>query len=45
MDGMIAQNKGWALLRVKKVKATYDGPTKVFLCLAKYICVHSADIN
>lgn len=28
MDGMIAQNKGWALSRVKKVKATYDRPKK-----------------
>lgn len=32
MDGMIAQNKGWALLRVKKVKTTYDGPTKEEMC-------------
>lgn len=32
MDGMIAQNKGWALSRVKKAKATYDRPTKEEMC-------------
>lgn len=26
MEGMIAQNNGWALLKDNKVKATYEGP-------------------